>query len=304
MAKFRNKSMKQQAEAFVQARTQLGTEKNQFSISSIRTANEYQRILGNAAQAIQEEHKISQLKNITFTMAMEHLEQRAELIGQNALDNERRALQLLNQKGYALENHKLQRMQADGGHTKYPGNRAYSNNQIQTIAKHQLKHNALATRIAYAAGLRQHELFTIRKASEQPQSGHRKWHQDRFIGREGQIYTVKGKGGLIREVIIPKSLANQLEHLKRIDPLHQSDRGVFYQKQYDIGAGQAWAKSFREAAKRGYGSHKGAHGVRHSYAQQRMVELRIKGLPYKESLAIVSQELGHFRPEITKIYLR
>ena len=81
MAKFRNKSMKQQAEAFVQARTQLGTEKNQFSISSIRTANEYQRILGNAAQAIQEEHKISQLKNITFTMAMEHLEQRAELIG-------------------------------------------------------------------------------------------------------------------------------------------------------------------------------------------------------------------------------
>ena len=304
MAKFRKQSMKEQVEAFISSKTTLNQPKNNNTLSSIRTASEYKRDLIRAAESIQKEHDIKRLSEITPSMALEHLEQRADIIGQKALDNERLSLQMLNQPGYAMENYKIERMKAEGGHTKYPGTRAYTKDQIELITQHQQQHNSLSTQIAYAAGLRQHELYTLNKPNEQPASSHRKWRTDRFQGRSGVIYTVKGKGGLIREVILPKHLAEQLEQRRYDIPVKARDREVNYLKHYNIGAGQAWAKSFREAAKRGYGSHKGAHGVRHSYAQQRMADLRAERFPYKQALAIVSQELGHFRPEITEVYLR
>ncbi len=46
------------------------------------------------------------------------------------------------------------------------------------------------------------------------------------------------------------------------------------------------------------------HGLRHGYAQDRMAELTRLGLSSKHRLLIVSQELGHFRPEIVTTYLR
>ena len=48
----------------------------------------------------------------------------------------------------------------------------------------------------------------------------------------------------------------------------------------------------------------GGHGLRHTYAQNRMYQLQGLGLSYEQALAIVSQELGHFRPDITEVYLR
>jgi hypothetical protein len=35
-----------------------------------------------------------------------------------------------------------------------------------------------------------------------------------------------------------------------------------------------------------------------------MRELQSSGFPYRKALAVVSQELGHFRPDITEVYLR
>jgi hypothetical protein len=48
----------------------------------------------------------------------------------------------------------------------------------------------------------------------------------------------------------------------------------------------------------------GIHGLRHNYAQQRMEELQSRGFYYSDALAIISQEMGHFRPDITEVYLR
>ncbi len=48
----------------------------------------------------------------------------------------------------------------------------------------------------------------------------------------------------------------------------------------------------------------GLHGLRHGYAQDRMVELTRIGFSRKDRLLIISQELGHFRPEIVTTYLR
>ena len=35
-----------------------------------------------------------------------------------------------------------------------------------------------------------------------------------------------------------------------------------------------------------------------------MIELQNLGWKYDSALAVVSQEMGHFRPEITEVYLR
>ena len=83
-----------------------------------------------------------------------------------------------------------------------------------------------------------------------------------------------------------------------------TDRGVFYQSQYAIGGGQRWSNALSAASMRTLGWSRGAHGVRHSYAQQRMQELQKLGLVRDMALRTVSQEMGHFRPEITETYLR
>ena len=83
-----------------------------------------------------------------------------------------------------------------------------------------------------------------------------------------------------------------------------NDRGIFYQSFYNVGGGQLWSNSFSSAANRCLGWSEGAHGVRHSYAQERMEELQKQGLSRSLSLETVSQEMGHFRPEITEVYLR
>lgn len=274
-------------------------------IHSVRTSQEMSRALVRAAETIKAEHDISSLREITPDMARSYLEQRAEEIGQKGLDNERRAIQMLSElKGAEMNGTRLERTRTDAGDVRYPSGRAYTPEQVSMIAAAQREHNALATRIAHAAGLRQHELYTIRPAHEQPASSHRQWSPDRFAGRDGVVYTVQGKGGLVREVMLPRDLAASLDARRLSEPVAMRDQGVRYKQHYAIGAGRNWASSFRSASDRCLGWNAGPHGVRHSYAQERMQELQSSGRTYKDALALVSQELGHFRPEITEIYLR
>ncbi|MDP4105111.1 MAG: site-specific integrase, partial [Bacillota bacterium] len=86
--------------------------------------------------------------------------------------------------------------------------------------------------------------------------------------------------------------------------LLKSDRGIRYQQHYDLGGGKGWSNSFSAASHRQLGWSHGAHGLRHSYAQQRMAELQRLGFFYDQALGLVSQTLGHFRPDITEVYLR
>ncbi len=301
------KDITQQAKTFIRSRTALGKPRHgdtSGKIHSIRTSEERSQALSRAVLYMKEEFGISTLKAVTPEMAQAYLNERANIIGQKALDNERLAIQMLDHPKFAMEGTKLDRVRTDAGETRYPNGRSYTDTQIKMIAELQQGHNALATRIAYAAGLRQHELYTLKLASEKPATSDRSWANERFTGREGVIYTVKGKGGLVREVMIPKDLAQSLEARKLQSPIQKTDRKIRYQQHYKIAAGRSWAASFRSASERALGWHRGAHGVRHGYAQERMRELQGNGYPYRKSLAIVSQELGHFRPDITEVYLR
>src|SRR5690554_7395734 len=98
------------------------------------------------------------------------------------------------------------------------------------------------------------------------------------------MYTVHGKGGLVREVRIPNHLAERLEERRLETPERVTDRGIHYETRYDIAGGKNWSNSFSAASERTLGFSNGAHGLRHSYAQERMSELAEKGLEREQAL--------------------
>jgi integrase len=123
----------------------------------------------------------------------------------------------------------------------------YTPTQVERIAHAQSEANSLATRLAYHAGLRAHELLTLRPAGERAASNHRQWSAERFTGREGVRYTVVGKGGLVRQVVLSRELATALEARRLVEPRLVIDRGVRYSLHYDIGGGRTWSQSFSPA---------------------------------------------------------
>ena len=180
--------------------------------------------------------------------------------------------------------------------------RAYTSAQAQAVSDRQSEMHQLSTQIAYAAGLRALELLTLARAEERNPDERPALHS-KWAGREGQLYTVQGKGGLIRHVLIPNCLVEQLEQRRFSNPVTVKDRNINYLQRYDIGAGKQWSDSFSKASKRALFFSTGAHGLRHSYAQERMSELIALGHSRALALETTSQEMGHFRPEITEVYL-
>lgn len=287
-----------QAEHAVKQKLGMGTarhgQKTDRKIHSVGTARNYKQALTRLTEWIQQ-NRLGDLKNLTAEKALHYLEWRGQSIGQKTLNQERQAIQLC--LGISLPVVKSEL-------THVLKSRAYTPDQVNLIAEAQTKKYALSTRIAMAAGLRAHELLTLRKKSDQAASTHRTWLNQRFFGRTGEIYTVKGKGGLIREVLIPTHLAVLLEQRRLTEPQLIADREVHYRQYYAMGGGHYWSNSVSTASKRELGWSHGAHGLSHSYAQTRMEELQQHGFYYQAALAIVSQEMGHFRPNITEVYLR
>lgn len=272
--------------------------RNDGKVHSIGTARAYESALDQVAKWDRAQGGLG-LGQLTTEQAQAYLSERAEQLGQSTLDLHRQALQVLPN---------VDKLDREKSLVDRPGladqGRAYTSAQVAAIAEKQSAHHGLATEIAHAAGLRAHELATLRPAAEQPASGHREWSDQRFSGRDGETYTVVGKGGLVREVQIPSEMAQRLETRRLDEPRQVIDRGVNYQQHYDIGAGNNWSSSFSRVSQTELGYSTGAHGLRHSYAQERMDELQASGKTYQDALVTVSQEMGHFRADITEVYLR
>jgi len=272
------------------------------SIKSVGTARNYEQALNRVAEYAREE-KIGGLQALTAEQAVNYLEQRGQDVGQKTLDMERQAIQAMfqNVTGQLSRGERLPVIES-----KYQqdlAGRSYTPEQVQGIVNAQTERNALSTEIAHAAGLRAHELLTLQRIEERAPS-ERPALDTKFEGRDGDKYTVHGKGGLVREVVIPQALAARLEGRRFESPQKVTDRNIKYESRYDISGGNKWSSSFTNASNRTLGWSNGAHGVRHSYAQERMSELRTAGLSYEKSLETVSQEVGHFRQDITEVYLR
>jgi len=290
-----------QAQRAIRHSVSLGTAshgKNDGKIHSVATANAYQGVLENIAQW-DKANGGTGLKDFNNARAEAYLIERAEYVTQKTLDKDRQALQMLPRVN------KPERIKSEVTNTGLATkSRAYTPDQIQHLVNHQQAHNSLATELAHHAGIRAHELFTLAPLSEQAISTHRTWSEERFEGRDGIAYSVVGKGGLVREVRLSSELSQRLEKLRYATPKNITDRGIHYQQRYNIGGGKAWSQSFSSASKREFGWSTGAHGLRHSYAQERMKEIQSLGHTYQSALEIVSQEMGHFRADITEVYLR
>lgn len=271
-------------------------------LRSVGTVRNYEAALTRVAEWTKAEKISGGLTAITPTLAVQYLEQRGQEVGQKALDMERQAMQAMMQHvtGKLAADERLPVITAE--QAQVLSGRAYTAEQAQRIAAAQSEPHRLATQIAHAAGLRAHELLTLRRGDQRPPDP-RPSLDSKWQGRDGVIYTVQGKGGLVREVLIPHDLAVRLEARALATPQSVTDRGIHYQSHYDIGGGQRWSNSVSAASERVLGWSTGAHGLRHSYAQARMNELQNR-LSRDCALETVSQEMGHFRPDITETYLR
>ena len=297
MARFSVKSPEQQAHSIEKALQKSG------AIDSVRTLSNYTERLEQVAKNMPNFGLKGEVRDLTPETATQYLEARSQDIGQKTLDMERQAIQsmLTNVTGKLEQGERLPVIKSE--YEQALSSRAYTTEQVKLVSESQRDRNSLSTQIAYAAGLRAHELYTLSPASEK-QANERPALDSKFQGRDGVIYTVTGKGGLTREVLIPNELAEKLEERRLEMPQKSTDRGVYYEQKYDIGAGHKWSSSYTQASNRALGWSAGAHGLRHSYAKERMNELQNSGYFRDTALETVSQELGHFRPEITEIYLR
>jgi len=272
------------------------------SQGSIRT---YEQALTRVAEYAKSERLTGGLRGMTIDQALSYLEQRGQEVGQKTLDIERLGIQAMmrNVTNQLEKSEKLPMILSE--QQQALESRAYTPDQINLVIQSQSEKHALATDIAYQSGVRAHELYTLVQIDDTEQRADpRPANETKFNGRDGVTYLTTGKGGLTREVVIPKALSERLEALKFEQPQSISDRGINYLQRYDIGGGKNWSSSFSSASKRSLGWSRGAHGLRHTYAQERMNELQTSGLSRVDALETVSQELGHFRPEITEVYLR
>ena len=177
------------------------------------------------------------------------------------------------------------------------------------VAARRDPRNAFATQIVHASGIRAHELLTLGRPGEQPPDDRRERSHltgtaaegMKFAGRNGVVYTVVGKGGLVREVLLLHQLAECLEERRLDAPAPVVDRSVRYLQRQDIGGEHAFSVSFSRASIEALGKSRGAHGLRHRFAQERMRE-PIHHAEHRLTLAVVSEEMGHLRPDVTVLY--
>ncbi|MDA0794812.1 MAG: hypothetical protein O3C13_09400 [Bacteroidetes bacterium] len=118
------------------------------------------------------------------------------------------------------------------------------------------------------------------------------------LGREvGVIHLQSGdaKGGLARDLYLPRETYERVSsYVVENGKLH-IPRG---------GQRDEYRAAIKEAAKETCQKYTGSHGLRHNFAQNRMAELEANGMGHRVALTQVSLEMGHFREDITKHYLR
>jgi len=303
--------LREEARKIIARRTEHGLSKNEGKefkkITSIGTERNFRQCLINylfwcLLNSVSRDFRVNKKEIIKY------LNERSEWVKQKTLDQERQALAFI-----FMQKLPFVKSLQDSIYSR----RSYTLQQLEIIVAHQNERNSISSLLSFFSGLRAHELATLIPVVEAALrlTDQRDWNSNRFLGLRSYIrYYVTGKGGLIREVAIPCWLSQRLEARRREQPKKISDREVTYISLYDIGIGQSWSQSFSSASQKTLGFSRGAHGLRHSYAKWRLAMLiqsiEDRGLNDGQSsveslaLLILSQELGHFRLDVTYAYLR
>lgn len=235
------------------------------------------------------------INQINPELSIRFLEEISETLSQSTLDGYRNTLNTLFDLNLPFTTSKIK--------TTLVG-RAYREDQIAFLAELSESRLRLSILIAARSGLRACELNSIARNDEIFED-RRSWTSNRFAGRRNFIiYTVTGKGGLKRNVAIPPDLAKNLELFRLPVPVIDRQREINCKKYYAIFGSQIFSQKFSKLSMRHFGWSSGGHGLRHFFAQNRLVELQQLGYLWNEALQILSQELGHFCDKNTLTYLR
>jgi integrase len=147
--------------------------------------------------------------------------------------------------------------------------------------KHQM-----AARSQLESGARIHEISLI-KPDQLRGIG-----QDRGTGERCGIIEIQGKGGKIRELCVSIDTYEKISNIIGTEGKFSIDKN-------------AYRADLRRACESIGERYSGSHGLRWTYAQNRMEILQSDhGMSYEQSLCEVSRNLGHERPDITEHYLR
>jgi integrase len=266
------------------------------AVASIGSERAHKSALRVFARWLQDA-KGKRLRRASKGDAAEFLQWRAGTVGQSAVSLGRQAINL-----HLFPSDPLRFVVSERPDTAV--DRAYTQASLLMLKSAADHDFSLSMEIALDAGLRAIELVTIGRPSDQAAS-QRDWDQRRFLGRaDFEIFVVRGKGKLFREVAIDRHLAQRLEKRRRLGSALVQDRTADLDSFYDLLGGQTFSDAFSSLSSRVLGFSHGAHGLRHSFAQRRRDQLLCIGLPFAEALAVLSQELGHFDTKNTLSYLR
>ena len=154
-------------------------------LRSVGTVRNYEQALTRVAEYVRDTRVCPDLRNLSRDQALAYLEQRGQAVGQKTLDMERQAIQCMFQHvtGRLAIGERLPVVRS--AHPQKLVARAYTAEQVRLIAAAQTPRNALATELAYAAGLRAHELLTLRPATERP-ADPRPALASKWRGRDGE----------------------------------------------------------------------------------------------------------------------
>lgn len=301
-------SMREQAEKYIVARANRGQSKSTGAIlRSDRTVTRYQGDLGRAAEYIQAQFNIKKLKDITSEQAQTFVNKLlADGIRVRTVQGYAKALQLLPS---------VQKLdvpsRADDPLDKPKDTRAYTLNQITEIQSHLKTPQAkLATQIILESGCRTKDLASLCLAEERPLARARidQLHTDRFTGREDWIkVSFIGKGGHQYISTISPQTAQTLSQYRLATPRDFRERNqenIVTKQYYDLPAGLKLSKQWSETAFWSLGLKRGLHGLRHTFAQQRVRDLQNTGMTWQKALECVSQQMGHYRASEVMTYLR
>lgn len=130
--------------------------------------------------------------------------------------------------------------------------------------------------------------------------------------RSGQLHVI-GKGGLERNIPVRTEAQREfLRYLSINSPKHAKTFVCEGEKAHEVKSKmQNWIIREREQLQdKDRSKDREAdryeltfHGLRHGYCQSRYEEIRQSGKDERQAKLEVSREMGHFRPEITDIYL-
>jgi len=190
-------------------------------------------------------------------------------------------------------------------------NKSYSHDHIKRLI-HQAKVDgnrdlAASIVLTYKTGMRAEELFTIQPPGIGQASPHRKedWKPEIYTGRESWVscFIDKGKGGLDREVRYTDEITPYLESRLRNEPekVFDKNRETSYTSHYKLLAGQKFSAAFTKLSQKVFGWSIGAHALRHSFAQARLIELK-NHFPHEFARQVLAQELGHFDTSNLRYY--